>query len=144
LQENPLNPSERYDRAVWWEERVTTWCEHLGDTELRVTIASNGAVQVREHCLDCDRPVGPAISHKVARERGADIEALPVHVDYRKPGSRCERCRTAGMGVEYHHWAPYHLFGAVCEEWPGAFLCPACHNEWHRIVTPDMARRRAS
>jgi hypothetical protein len=71
------------------------------------------------------------------------VADLPVFVDYRAPGERCEHCGGKD-GVEYHHWAPRHLFGPTADKWPGAFLCGDCHTHWHRIVTPDMSRKKAS
>ena len=34
-------------------------------------------------------------------------------------------------GAELHHWAPKEVFGQEANAWPTAFLCVACHQEWH-------------
>ena len=49
---------------------------------------------------------------------------------------KCERC--GKLGVELHHWAPFHLFGEDSESWPKSKLCRSCHMLWHKVVTPNM------
>ena len=42
-----------------------------------------------------------------------------------------------------HHSLPHHIAdpaGLNANDWPVIFLCRAHHTEWHRLVTPDMAR----
>ena len=49
---------------------------------------------------------------------------------------RCAKC--GARGAERHHWAPRAIFGQdAAETWPKDFLCLACHEEWHRLVTPQ-------
>lgn len=40
---------------------------------------------------------------------------------------------------ETHHWAPRALFKDESEEWPTDYLCKACHERWHKIVTPYLS-----
>lgn len=67
-----------------------------------------------------------------------NIRDAPAAVAYEPIKGQCERCGQMAF-VERHHWAPRHLFGAACEQWPTASLCHACHKEWHDKVTPNMA-----
>jgi hypothetical protein len=129
VQETPYNRDEPYEP---WNR-----CLHFGPSELRALITSSGVVQVKRYCPDCGRHLSGALSHQ-----GIDVDALPVHADYRRADAPCERCKST-LGVELHHWAPRHLFEDA-ESWPMAYLCVACHQEWHRIVTPRMTERRAS
>jgi hypothetical protein len=54
----------------------------------------------------------------------------------------CEKCGSPER-VEYHHWAPYHLFPDA-NDWPGSLLCWKCHRLWHSIVTPNMAKGKGA
>lgn len=63
------------------------------------------------------------------------IEQLPTIM----PGlyNRCARC--GARGVENHHWAPQAIFGAEeANKWPQDYLCKDCHDQWHRLVTPQL------
>lgn len=60
----------------------------------------------------------------------------------RKPHGKCCEVCGASENVEVHHWAPAHLFGPECDKWPIGYLCRSCHNKWHRLVTPGMAREK--
>lgn len=55
--------------------------------------------------------------------------------------ARNRRCEVCGEGyAQWHHWAPYHLFGVEAERWPKGLLCQPCHTRWHQIVTPNMGQ----
>lgn len=55
--------------------------------------------------------------------------------------TRCARC--GSRNTEVHHWAPKGLFGeAEAENWPQAYLCKDCHDQWHRMVTPALVQIR--
>lgn len=43
----------------------------------------------------------------------------------------CVRC--GGLAEHYHHWAPVAVFEDA-NNWPGSYLCRACHVEWHRTM----------
>jgi hypothetical protein len=67
-----------------------------------------------------------------------EIVTLPLCRDnYEAPTEPCARCGNVEY-LEQHHWAPRHLFGDDCNNWPMSGLCRKCHAEWHRIVTPNM------
>jgi hypothetical protein len=63
------------------------------------------------------------------------IELLPIIMPHLY--SRCGRC--GARGCEEHHWAPIAIFGQEeADKWPKDFLCKTCHDEWHRMVTPQL------
>jgi hypothetical protein len=62
-----------------------------------------------------------------------DLDKMPIIADYTTKAEPCAVCKSTD-GVEYHHWAPRHIFGWECEKWPGAYLCPAHHAKWHEAV----------
>ena len=60
-----------------------------------------------------------------------------VRVVERMVQPRCARC--GSRGAEEHHWAPQAIFGKdEANRWPKDFLCKPCHDEWHRLVTPEL------
>jgi len=87
-------------------------------------------------CVVCG--AGGKGSHAVKKSY-IDPTGLPIVKD-----KRSESCQVCGhFGVQTHHWAPVHLFGAEAWIWPTANLCVTCHQRWHRLVTPNMALKRA-
>ncbi len=64
---------------------------------------------------------------------------MPIAWDRLGEGWRpCERCGEKAA-LQEHHWAPKHLFGEdEADRWPKSYLCEACHDRWHRVVTPNM------
>lgn len=123
--------------------RVNGTCRHCGiETVWRLarTIMKNGASLIFWQCLECEKRAEKArnIPHEEIHKRKISFQSIPVIGDYRD-GEICARC--GRKNVEYHHWAPKHLFKDA-NAWPGDYLCPDCHREWHDIVTPDMARRK--
>lgn len=53
--------------------------------------------------------------------------------------SRCVRC--GSRDAELHHWAPKGIFGNdEAEMWPKDYLCKSCHDQWHRMVTPQLVK----
>jgi hypothetical protein len=73
-------------------------------------------------------------------EHGVDLSAVPVVVE--AEAKRCARC--GARGAEEHHWAPQAKFGKEeADRWPKDFLCKACHDKWHRLVTPELVRGNA-
>ena len=101
-----------------------------------VEITANGKEIAHLKCLRCgqlQRTIG-------ARKLGIDASSAPLYRDNRNDDA-CERCGSTD-GVELHHWAPWYLF-ADAHQWPTSYLCPPCHQYWHRIVTPNMGRKTA-
>lgn len=69
-----------------------------------------------------------------------EIDSLPLIVNV--PCNRCVKC--GDRNCELHHWAPRAIFGKdECEQWPQDYLCKACHDRWHRLVTPQLVREFA-
>jgi hypothetical protein len=147
----PANPMWEGTIPAWFKG---TWKEYLAHLEvlrerqacradghpnklLGLAIQSNGIAQVVWWCPDCQRRAQTA-----AIKYDGDRRSLPV-VDDNTSTTACEMC-TSTEGVELHHYWPRHLFND--KAWAGttAYLCRACHLEWHRTVTPNMNRRSAS
>lgn len=143
-----VNPGQRpprdpYIQPQWWkqEDRChfshVTWRElvdcrlsgHRGESHVGYgrIIAVNGISQVRLICEFC----GDKLSERIYAHDGLDIESISIIGD-RRTGTPCARCGGTS-GVEYHHWAPSHLFDDS-DDWPGSSLCPECHRRWHKVT----------
>lgn len=70
-----------------------------------------------------------------ARLVGIDLDHVPVRpvAFYRM----CQHCREF-QSCELHHFAPRAFFSDACDDWPVAYLCKPCHDEWHTRVTPGL------
>ena len=90
----------------------------------------NGTYQVVDICNSCKdnfNGAGINIPHRLVD----DLEALPLLADYTQQIPPCEVCGSSD-GVEYHHYAPRHIFGkAESERYPKGYLCRSCHRDWH-------------
>jgi hypothetical protein len=86
-------------------------------------------------------PVCTTCGHMGESVKGSIVnpETLPQLED--RTSGTCEHC--GASGTERHHWAPWHLFSDA-DRWPTSELCRKCHREWHRTVTPNMAKRGAA
>lgn len=73
------------------------------------------------------------IASRLTEEQISDLPTI-------MPGlyDRCARC--GNRGTERHHWAPRAIFGKECESWPQDYLCKDCHDQWHRLVTPQLTQ----
>lgn len=101
--------------------------------------ASNGGWQVFWYCPDC-RMRAEKGAHNLPHRDVADLASLPVAWSNLGEGwAPCDRCGEKAA-LQMHHWAPRHLFGDECDEWPTANLCQKCHERWHRLVTPHMSQ----
>ncbi len=102
-------------------------CE-CGESEHTVQrlIAVNGSTQLRGVCIRCH-----SIHRQSLSQDDCDHSEFPVIADRTANAVPCERCGERG-GTEQHHWAPQAVFGDEADDWPMAFLCRACHMEWHR------------
>ncbi len=65
-----------------------------------------------------------------------NLDDISVVKDNRD-GTECEACGSRA-GVEWHHWAPFHLFGDEAEQWPKSSLCRACHQRWHQTTRTGL------
>lgn len=117
-------------------------CKKLTQWSLHRQILTNGSAHFLWVCKDCNRknPSGQPpyyISKELVSSHvpELDIDLLPVIMpDF---SVRCQVC--GNRDAELHHWAPRHLFGDECENWPKDYLCRDCHARWHTYVTPNMA-----
>jgi hypothetical protein len=116
-------------------------CHTMSEATLVRNITGSGTSQVYWKCNACHKnAVGTArfIQHALITGYGIKIDDIPTEKDY-----RVEKCAVCGeLGAEYHHWAPRHLFGDNADKWPTAYLCKAHHDEWHNILTPNMAKQK--
>jgi hypothetical protein len=105
-----------------------TTCPHERDNLELVQVFANGSRHVYRGCLDCGRPLeGGRWLRKPAEQD------LPVVLDERTSRPPCVRC--GGFGTDLHHFAPRAIFGTdEAEMWPTAWLCPDCHDYWHRMM----------
>ena len=116
-------------------------CLHR-NTALVVVVFRNGTRHVCRQCFDCDGR-STWFSAAELERMGVRRDELDVCQDYRTdadyPAAPCDVCGSE-LGVEEHHWAPRSLGGwfRSHDSWPTAMLCRACHQEWHRAVTPDL------
>lgn len=130
--------------------RLTT-CAHCGkhNVLLRRQIKADGTAHFAWRCLDCDRwaEIPPKwLPHRELEARlskqGGRLEDIPIVEDH----SDQQPCCVCGEPGQYHHWAPQAMseqFGEDWYKWPGKYLCPRHHTQWHRIVTPDLIGWRA-
>jgi hypothetical protein len=104
--------------------------------------ATNGVAMVGWRSTECDHWLRDAkgrawIPHADLAAAGVDMATIPELVDY-STWAICEHC--SARGVDFHHTAPSAMF-ADAHLWPIVLLCPACHHEWHRVVTPQLCGR---
>lgn len=57
------------------------------------------------------------------------------------PPEPCERCG-ATTGTQLHHWAPVAIFEDAWD-WPMSWLCPKCHQLWHKAMREAEGYRLA-
>lgn len=76
------------------------------------------------------------ISEVLSPEQIAQLPVLPS--DYTV---HCVRC--GNTGAEWHHWAPKEIFGHdESDLWPGDYLCPKHHAEWHAQINKARTHAR--
>lgn len=110
--------------------RPIRWCRNCSDRSFGIwvtVIQSNGVRVTQLRCVRCCK-----IDMVCAERKVYPLSQGPVLRNYVDDDLACERCDSDG-GVELHHWAPRHLFHDAWS-WPMAYLCPACHREWHQII----------
>jgi hypothetical protein len=67
------------------------------------------------------------VPFRLLADAGIATTDLPLLADHRR--DYCERC--GALGAQLHHMAPQAVFEDA-DDWPLAYLCQACHAEWHR------------
>lgn len=110
-------------------------CETEG-VVYRMVTASQTTVIV-ERCPVCKRNTCPG--HPFLSKKDFDnIEELPLFVDYTEYSEPCAVHGCGRIDTQLHHFAPRHLFGYECEDWPTAYLCMEHHLMWHRLTMTGM------
>lgn len=112
------------------QRHAAQWLDIL-PADLGLTIAGNGAYQVRPWCRDCDRWATGSVPLTTLHAKGFVATDLRVVADYRGQLGRCSYRGCEREAVEDHHFAPQSIFPDA-DEWPRALLCTDHHNEWHR------------
>jgi hypothetical protein len=112
--------------------------------EISCQVNANHAEYYGWWCLVCkgwtpSRSGGIWIKKELLEDTGVDLST--VRVVENKSAPRCAKCGT--RGAELHHWAPQAMFGkAEADQWPKDYLCKACHDQWHRMVTPKLVGKK--
>lgn len=101
------------------------------------------AWQVRRFVNDGGQVTYPLVCHCGNRARIMVPKELVVALELETPElarqwlmPKCDVCSTEG--AQQHHWAPWAIFGDEADRWPQSFLCQACHDRWHQLVTPQL------
>lgn len=104
---------------------------------------ASGEVHIAFRCKTCHKNMnlkGQWVSKKLLETMNIAIESLPVFDDYSRNNPPCAVC--GKNGTELHHFAPKELFPETFEQWPKAYLCDACHHEWHNKITNPLRKYR--
>lgn len=121
-------------------------CRNCGSHNLSIGITntSSGSTVFPIYCCDCGKVyMADCVKKKYAHDYAINNGTLKYIQTVQIKEEEQEKCEVCGtLGVEYHHWAPTHLFGDEADKWPCSYLCRACHKKWHDIVTPNMSQRK--
>ena len=110
------------------------------DGEIFRQINSNGARVVVERCPICGR--NPNAGKPFLPVKDYDWDTLPLLKDFTPDAPACEYIGCQNKGVEYHHYAPRHLFDDA-DSWGTGYLCMYHHRLWHeRTETGAYITRR--
>ena len=115
-------------------------CQRLTRQEVSRQVSANLAERFGWWCLECHRWTpskngGYWIAKETLLAQGVDLALVRVVEVVKAP--RCAKC--GARGAELHHWAPRAMFGTEeADRWPTDHLCKTCHDEWHRLVTPQL------
>lgn len=125
------------------DSRLCQRCKVNTPCLLHRNIRENGAEDFVWVCSVCN---GLAISSKnvvfidkqsvLMNLTEYEIESLPIRMN--ASTARCAKC--GSRKCERHHWMPRAFVGSNCDDWPQDYLCKECHDEWHRIVTPQLVK----
>lgn len=158
MQLTPQHIAQLSSRGGDWRQRVQrailTPCKHCNmppSLGLGVLRQSDGKFQVRFYCVSCPRPSyngASWISDSLPDPYGL-IESFnlwgSIKVDNVRWDRPCAKCGDRTSGVQEHHWAPRSIFGIEAWDWPTAYLCVRCHEEWHlRTGLADKYFRKAA
>lgn len=107
-------------------------CPHDHSTIGR-SINTDGSSRVWRRCDDCGENTGGPGKWISQQQAGQPLDALPIFDSYRQEHPPCVRC--GRWGTQLHHFMPSHAAGRLeADLWPTAWLCPDCHDRWHRLV----------
>ena len=105
-----------------------TTCQHSRLSVEIVRFFADGTRHVYRGCAECGHAEEPG---RYLKE--PSFHDPPVLLDDRLTRPPCIRC--GAFGTQLHHFAPRAIFGAEeAELWPSAWLCPDCHDYWHRMM----------
>ena len=138
--ERALEHPNAWRRYVCWP--ADEGPPHYTHKYVRALFAVMNAGGTMTAVLVCGRCGHGRVSVPLRRLRDDNIELadIPRLADHRR--DYCERC--GQLGAQLHHMAPQALFQDA-DDWPLAYLCQPCHNEWHRVTGTDrQQQRRAS
>lgn len=110
-------------------------CGHSKCTLVK-TPKFDGSFQVWLKCDKCNKNFRG--SAQFLKQAGLDMDKIPVYDP--NPAKR-EKCVVRGCNnydVQYHHFAPRHLFQMDADDWPVLPVCNFHHSLWHALVTPGM------
>jgi len=125
------------------EKCKTCGSEHL---KIGITNTQSGSTVYPVYCGDCGEVSNKYIKKQTALQHAIQNGPLEYvqtntakYFERNQKQIKCEVC-DANEG-ELHHWAPQYLFQDA-EKWPTSYLCRACHNRWHDLVTPNMGKMK--
>lgn len=121
-----------------WKKILESPCQRCGMKHWMILkyINRGGHETYPIRCGNCGNNTATCIPKTLAYEKGFNDQD-PVYA------TNIEVCEVCGsVGAEFHHWAPYHLFGQEANRWPTSYLCVECHNRWHKTVTPNMRMKK--
>jgi hypothetical protein len=97
---------------------VCLWCPDCDDYATKARLGLSGVWVPKDHpiLVGVDRMALPLVGEQVHR--------------------LCEHCNERRV-CQAHHVACQSLFDDA-DAWPVVWLCTACHDQWHDVVTPYM------
>jgi hypothetical protein len=121
-----------------WIERRETPCEHCQGLNWKIVPTMNrGGHEIHPLvCGDCgyrSKVCAPkTVVENYAKQIGVTVTYQLIDEDL----PCCEVCNKPG--AEWHHWAPWYLFGNEAERWPKSWLCQSCHTRWHQVIATGV------
>lgn len=129
--------------AILAQQAAPETCDHAGAVLYRVR-GVNGALRCftmwcdgcKSHAAKAHGFPGIWIGKADPKLAHIDPESVPwlLQEQYWR---QCEGPCGALALCECHHLAP-HKFFTDADEWPTAWLCKACHDRWHTVLTPGL------
>ena len=120
------------------DSRYCRRCRSVTLAELQRTIGRNYITLVHWICTKCHRPTDlGSLAHAPLKRMGIEIDLLPLRRDNSELLCEVEGC--GNPGAEYHHWAPWAIFGVWAGDWPTSLLCRHHHRLWHSRMTGTPA-----